>query len=1022
MYIFKNDTIPVFFPTLEGARLQPWFSVKRLDQGLQLIRDRRISGLHCVRNGVGALIDGETPVTLEYEQSAKRPQDFRIRHRHCGCCHLAANEKGCVHLAALTILSLTQFAGQDQTRPLPFSFADSGWLHIGHFLHQWLGQVNSAVERVATSESIRYEFTASDGSVQVAVPAAWADFGELRRAKVHRSSASPPADSGPAQLDHLLIRQAMTETESTLAQSGHRSIGWERDTSFWVWLARLLFLIHDGLLPELQRDPVANRFLLRAGIAELAGALTIILPRERTWALVRQLPFPPGTLRILPPAKECYRVFFRPDTTLAISPSLRLEDGRILARQDLVANRFAEVYYLEGEGFLPTIRIPAEGIISNQAAATAALAPLFAYAQNEQVRHQPFTIAPNDIPAFLEANHTPLRFADNIVAPELFHLQVRELPDRLVIDDFEEHDDWCYLSCHYGLGNTSIRLEEILLARAEKRACLSGRAWLRLDGTPLSWLHDLTEERVHADGRIRLSYRELLALTSLIPEVKIALEKQSPRQRLTSLLDAEAWTDAASLPDTPAHLRPYQRNGLAWLYRLYRLGIGGLLADDMGLGKTHQALALVQAVIKGGAGGPTLVICPASVLLGWAEKITRFYPDLDHGIYYGPGRNLAEVQDRRLILTTYGIVRQDQELLQPLAFELILLDEIQHLKNPATGVHQAVAALTSRVKIGLSGTPIENSLQDLRALFDICLPGLLGSRRQFEQVYEKPISESSGDNSSVQARERLSRLIHPFLLRRSRSQVLTELPETIDDDRLCELSDDQVGLYRQVIDEMVTDPENLDDGESAPSAIMILTLITRLKQICCHPCLVQDSTDPSDYASGKWDLFVELTEELLAAGMKFVVFSQYTRMLELIEGHLRREGIGFASIKGTMTAGRRQKMIETFNTNPDCRVFCASLLAGGVGIDLTGAEAVIHYDRWWNPAREEQATARVHRMGQKKVVQVFRLITKGTLEEKIHCLLAQKQELATALIQEDEASIIKQLDRRELAELLRLAL
>ncbi len=772
--------------------------------------------------------------------------------------------------------------------------------------------------------------------------------------------------------------------------------------------------------PARPRIPVqpANRFLLRAGTAGLPGSLTITLPRDQAWTLVRQLNFPPDTLRILPPARECYRVFFHSDATLAIAPSLRLEDGRILARQDLAANRFAEVYYLEGEGFLPTVRIPAEGKISNQAATTAAMPPLFAYVEHEQVRHLSFTVAPNDIPAFLAANHAPLRFADNIVEPELLQLQIRDLPDRLIIDEFEEHDDWCYLSCRYGLGNTSITLQEILSARAEKRACMPGREWLRLDGTPLSWLHDLTEERLHADGRIRLSYRELLALTSLIPEVKVALRKRTPRQRLTSLLDAEAWSDAASLPESPAHLRPYQRNGLAWLYRLHRLGIGGLLADDMGLGKTHQALALVQVVVKAGAGGPILVICPASVLLGWAEKITRFYPDLDHGLYYGPQRNLAEVQDRRLILTTYGIVRQDQELLQPLAFELIFLDEIQHLKNPATGVHQAVAALKSRVKIGLTGTPVENSLQDLRALFDICLPGLLGSRRQFERMCEMPIS----DNPSGPVRERLSRLIHPFLLRRSRIQVLTELPDIIEDDRLCELSDDQVGLYRQVIDEMATDPENLDDGESAPSSIMILTLITRLKQICCHPCLVQDSTDPSAYASGKWDLFVELTEELLAAGMKFVVFSQYTRMLELIEGHLHRSGIEFAGIRGNMTAGRRQKMIETFNANPDCRVFCASLLAGGVGIDLTGAEAVIHYNRWWNPAREEQATARVHRMGQKKVVQVFRLITKGTLEEKINHLLARKQELATALIQEDEAAIIKQLERRELAELLRLAL
>jgi SNF2 family DNA or RNA helicase len=201
----------------------------------------------------------------------------------------------------------------------------------------------------------------------------------------------------------------------------------------------------------------------------------------------------------------------------------------------------------------------------------------------------------------------------------------------------------------------------------------------------------------------------------------------------------------------------------------------------------------------------------------------------------------------------------------------------------------------------------------------------------------------------------------------------------------------------------------------------ILATITRLKRICCHPCLVQGCCDPEEYASGKWDLFVELTAELLAADMKFVVFSQYTGMLDLIEKYLQTVGIPFAGLKGNMAVGKRQQMIETFNNNSNCRVFCASLLAGGVGIDLTSAQAVIHYDRWWNPAREEQATARVHRMGQKNVVQVFRLITKGTLEEKIHQLITKKRDLATSLIQEDEAGIVKQMDRRQLAELLRFS-
>lgn len=250
---------------------------------------------------------------------------------------------------------------------------------------------------------------------------------------------------------------------------------------------------------------------------------------------------------------------------------------------------------------------------------------------------------------------------------------------------------------------------------------------------------------------------------------------------------------------------------------------------------------------------------------------------------------------------------------------------------------------------------------------------------------------------------------------------MTELPETIEDNRLCELSDDQVSLYREIIEEREKDLEELEGDSIAIPYMNILATITRLKRICCHPCLVQGSSDPQEYTSGKWDLFVELTAELLAADMKFVVFSQYTGMLHLIEQYLQMAGIRFASLKGNMPVGKRQQMIDEFNNDPDCRVFCASLLAGGVGIDLTSAQAVIHYDRWWNPAREEQATARVHRMGQKNVVQVFRLITRGTLEEKIHKLITKKRELATSLIQEDEAGIIKQMDRKQLAELFQFA-
>jgi superfamily II DNA or RNA helicase len=1014
MYNFENKTIPMFLPVLEGVQLQPWFSTSILDNGLELIRGNKIESFHCIRNAVGALIDRGATVTLQFEKNAKLHQGFTVRNSHCGLCRRKPNEKGCEHMAALAILSLIVPTAEAKAIPIPLGFAKSYWLKIGLFLYEWLSRTKYTVRRTPGEGGSLWNIIPAEGGMQVTIPDSWLLQGEhFFPGKPRKTSTVEPNENFSLLINQLQIR-TMTTGERQLEQAGHCSIGWQRDTSFWIWLAKMLYTLHGDRLPEFQRDPTSSSFFLNIGDKSEPGALTIFLPRTKTWEIVRSIPFPSEIVNNLPAAREGYRVFFNEQNSLEVRPCLHLKDGRTLDRQELAENCFSGVFYLDGEGFLPSNRLPPEGTFSNPSKPVSTLS-LLGFLQNEETRNASFTVAANDIPAFLHANSKPLHFPDNIIDPDLLQLQIRELPDQLVIGSFEERDDWCYLSCHYGLGNSCISLKDILQARKKNMTILPGRQWLQIDGTPLSWLYELAEDRFDADGsgKVRLSYREMLALTAVIPEVKISIKKKLLRQRLETLLNVDCWTDDTSLTQIPGHLRSYQRNGLAWLNRLFRLGIGGLLADDMGLGKTHQGLALLQAAAQDGKKRRMLVVCPASVLLNWAEKIDEFYPGLDYGLYYGPQRDLPQVQEHGILLTTYGVVRQDIEQLRKCSFDIILLDEIQNLKNRKTGIHQAVASLNSRVKIGLTGTPVENSLQDLRSLFDICLPGLLGSERQFDRLYVQPITE----NSNSEVRERLGRLIHPFILRRSRGQVLTELPDIIEDNRQCELSDDQISLYREVIQEREKDLEGLESDTAVIPYMNILATITRLKQICCHPCLVQGSKDPEEYSSGKWDLFVELTEELLAADMKFVVFSQYTGMLELIEKYLQQAGIRFAGLKGNMAVGKRQKMIAEFNKDPVCRVFCASLLAGGIGIDLTSAQAVIHYDRWWNPAREEQATARVHRMGQKNVVQVFRLITKGTLEEKIHQLITKKRDLATSLIQEDEAGIIKQMDRRQLAEL-----
>ncbi|SHO52657.1 DEAD/DEAH box helicase [Desulfopila aestuarii] len=1017
MYNLATDTIPSFLPVLEEVQLRSWFSRATLDEGLGLIRQGRISAFHVLRGCVGACIDLEASVTLQFEPSAKLSQGFVLRNNYCGLCGAGAQRKRCPHMAAVAILSLIAPWGQSQPRPVSLVYNDSFWAKIGEFFYDWLSRGKYTMRCEKQETSWFWQVEAADGRFAVHMPLSWQLLGEELFPGDMENDEAAVGKASVARLIGELQVLTMTAGERQLQNAGSVSVGWKRDNSFWSWLARMLFVGHGGAVPELSKDPVDSRFFLKLGKAGEPGSFSLELPQDRTWEVVKNIPYDEETVRILPVASECYHVFFNEENCVEVVPSLRLQDGRVLDRQEQSGSRFGGAWYLEGEGFLPISRLSAEGQFRNPCRRTTSLS-LLGFLHAEEQKDIPFTVVPNDLAAFLRENEKPLHFVDNIVESQLLELEIRDFPDRLIIDSFREEGDSINLSCRYGLGTATISLGQIQAACKRKLSCLPGRLWLNLNGTPLSWFYELVEERHDAGGdRIRLSYLELFRLTALIPKVDVTVKEEYVKKQITEMLDAERWADGSMLSRIPRHLRDYQSNGLAWLLRLVRFGIGGLLADDMGLGKTHQGLALMQLLLEDNRKSSILVVCPASVVLHWAEKIDTFYPGLDYDVYYGPNRDLEKARPHNVIITTYGVVRQDSDRLQTLVFDVMLLDEIQQVKNHTTAIHQAVAGLNSRVKIGLTGTPVENSLQDLRSLFAICLPGLLGSERQFARQYVQPITE----RGSSEVRERLSRLIHPFILRRTRSQVLQELPDVIEDNRRCALSADQIILYKEVLDSKAGEFAGLSDDMVAIPYMHILAAITRLKQICCHPCLIAGGSDPAQYNCGKWDLFVELSEELLGAEMKFVVFSQYLGMLDLIEDYFRKEGIGVARLRGDMSANKRQRMIETFNTDPDSRVFCASLLAGGVGIDLTGAQAVIHYDRWWNPAKEEQATARVHRMGQRKVVQVFRLITVDTLEEKIHQLLQEKRQLAESLIHEDEACIIKQMDREQLVELFRVA-
>jgi SNF2 family DNA or RNA helicase len=437
------------------------------------------------------------------------------------------------------------------------------------------------------------------------------------------------------------------------------------------------------------------------------------------------------------------------------------------------------------------------------------------------------------------------------------------------------------------------------------------------------------------------------------------------------------------------------------------------------LGKTHQIMALMTAIsyrlAKRQHGLRFLVICPTTVLSHWMDKVMEFCPALNPHVYHGTDRSFEEAfQEHNMIITSYGIALRDIEMLADFRFDLLVLDEIQTVKNKTTKTYAAVKALDAVCTVGLTGTPIENTVMDLKSLFDIILPGYLMSDSAFDDQFSRLIDSEAHEPAT----RKLSRIIHPFTLRRTKGQVLKELPPKIEDIRHCQLSDDQISMYQDVVEnqgrgllQTLKDP-----GQNVPY-MHVFAVLNYLKQICNHPCMLEGETkDYGKYSSGKWDLFVELLEESLGSGQKVVVFSQYVIMLELIESYLRDHGIEFATIKGHTT--KRGENVKRFNTDPKCMVFSASLRASGLGIDLTGGSVVIHYDRWWNSAREEQATDRVHRIGQRRGVQVFKLITEKTLEEKIDKIISKKKQLMESVVKPDDMSLLKHFSREDLIELI----
>jgi len=445
-------------------------------------------------------------------------------------------------------------------------------------------------------------------------------------------------------------------------------------------------------------------------------------------------------------------------------------------------------------------------------------------------------------------------------------------------------------------------------------------------------------------------------------------------------------------------LRGYQRTGFRWLRTMEEYGFGGILADDMGLGKTVQMITLFLDAAARSVTAPSLVVCPASLVLNWESELHRFAPSLTVRTVVGDGAAraalLRNVGEGEILVTSYDLLKRDVALYESLSFHYVVLDEAQYIKNHNTQNARAVKALHAVQRFALTGTPVENRLSELWSIFDFLMPGFLFSYQKFRERFELP-AVRDGDCEALAA---LQRMCAPFLLRRLKREVLEELPPKTETERRIPLGEVQKKTYAAAALAM---REELQQN-GAPTRLQALTMLTRLRQICCDPSLCYENYHGE---SAKLDGCMELVREAVETGHRVLLFSQFTSMLAILEKRLAAENIPFYTLQGSTPREKRAAMVEAFNSEAGAPVFLISLKAGGTGLNLTAADVVIHYDPWWNVAAQNQASDRAHRIGQQRPVQVYKLIAEGTVEEKITALQRAKQSLADAVVHTDGLSL-----------------
>ncbi len=516
-------------------------------------------------------------------------------------------------------------------------------------------------------------------------------------------------------------------------------------------------------------------------------------------------------------------------------------------------------------------------------------------------------------------------------------------------------------------------------------------------------------------GRARLTTAQMLSVYDDL--AKACGDHELPSQ-LRELREAVRGFSGIEETAPPAHLekilRPYQRRGLDFLAYLARYAFGGILADDMGLGKTLQVLAYLDRERSRRGSAPNLIVCPTSVTHTWLSEAARFTPELKVSLLSaGAGREAvySEADKFDLLVTSYALARRDAESLGKLAFRTIVLDEAQQIKNPQAKISQVIKGINAEQRLALTGTPIENSVLDLWSIVDFVMPGLLGNESHFRTNFETPIMRD-GD---VEKQQRLARRVQPFMIRRLKTQVAADLPSRTEQTIECEMTTSQKKAYRETVLRARRDIlREVDERGIQRAQLSILAALTKLRQICCHPGLIGDHWREDEEASGKFLAFIELLESIIESGHRVLVFSSFTEMLGIMREALDARKRPYSYLDGATK--NRSKVLDDFRREDGPPVFLMSLKAGGVGLTVTEADYVVLYDPWWNPAIERQAIDRTHRIGQTKPVTAYRLVTLGSVEEKIQALQGRKQALADSVVSTD-AAFAKSLTREDLDEL-----